>query len=79
MRGPFDRIVAIVHFVAEGVERALRHELAAHVLADDNVTLRCIPLGWAVHERLGQCLVVRKPDQQHRIAAVFNGFVDVSK
>ena len=65
--GPLDGVVAVVGFVDEGIEEAVRLVLAAHVLRDDDVAMGGVEAGRGIDVRLRDVLVVGEPQQDDGI------------
>ena len=76
---PLDGVVPIVEFVLEGDPFAARAEPPAHVLDDDDVALPGGPDRVEIAGAQGQVLAVGQPGQEHRIAPVLRGAVDVGQ
>lgn len=70
---PLHRVVAVLRFVAEGVELAARVETAARVLEDDHVTVR----GQRVAQVLAAAPVIGRALKQHREFALGARPVDI--
>ena len=74
---PLDGVVAVLGFVAEGIERALGGVLAAYVLDHDDVAVRGVELRWRIDVGLGRVLVVGQAHEDDGIAAGELGAIDV--